>query len=360
MVLAPEHPLIAKITTEQQKDQVAAYQKETARKSDLDRTELNLQKTGVFTGAFAINPVNEEKIPIWISDYVLLSYGTGAIMAVPAHDERDFEFAMERSLSIKPVYDPKDQKGEIRAQVLEGKKCWPGEGIAINSSSAHFSLNGMDGEKAKESMIQWLEKHQKGRRTTSYKLRDWLFSRQRYWGEPFPLLKFEDGSIRLLAEDELPLCPPEISNYKPSSAGESPLARAEDWVAVFDHKTQKNAKRETHIMPQWAGSCWYYLRFCDPCNDQEAWSPEAEKYWMPVDMYVGGVEHAVLHLLYARFWHKVLYDCGYVTTLEPFRLCAIRGSSLHVPIKIAMGLMSTPNLSKKKMGNTLIKGRGKS
>jgi leucyl-tRNA synthetase len=318
LVLSPEHPLVSKIVTADQKPNVEKYQKETSFKSDMDRTELNLDKTGVFTGAYAINPVNEAKIPIWISDYVLMTYGTGSIMSVPAHDERDFEFAKKFNLPIIPVYEPQADAA-ICQEVLQGNRCWTEEGIAINSSHGDLSLNGLSIDAAKKKTIQWLEKNAKGKAAITYKLRDWLFSRQRYWGEPFPLLKFEDGSIRLLSEDELPLCPPQIENYKPAGDGQSPLAQAKQWVEIFDTKTGKKAMRETNIMPQWAGSCWYYLRFCDPLNTKEAWSAEAEKYWLPVDLYVGGVEHAVLHLLYARFWHKVLYDCGYVSTLEPFQ-----------------------------------------
>lgn len=325
MVLAPEHSLINRVTTPEQKQVVQDYQKQAASRSDLDRTELNRQKTGVFTGAYARNPVNEKLIPIWISDYVLMSYGTGAIMAVPAHDERDFEFAQSYHLSIQPVYDPQDQEEGVRQEIRQGQRCWSGEGISSNSTHGDLSLNELPVEEAKKKIISWLEMHNKGKATITYKLRDWLFSRQRYWGEPFPLLKFADGSIRLLAGDELPLCPPEISNYKPTAEGNSPLAQVKEWVEIFDPKTGKSASRETHIMPQWAGSCWYYLRFCDPHNTQQAWSPESEQYWMPVDMYIGGVEHAVLHLLYARFWHKVLYDCGYVHTLEPFQTLRNQG-----------------------------------
>lgn len=323
MVLAPEHPLVNKITTAAQKSAVQEYQKTAARKSDLDRTDLNKNKTGVFTGAFAVNPVNGKEIPIWISDYVLMSYGTGAIMAVPAHDERDFEFATQFKLPIVPVFDP--EGSEARDAVLNGQQPWSGEGTCINSANSEISLNGLPVDEAKKKITQWLEKKGVGKATITYKLRDWLFSRQRYWGEPFPLLKFEDGSIRLLEEDELPLCPPEVQNYKPTSDGNSPLAQVREWVELTDPKTGKRAWRETNIMPQWAGSCWYYLRFCDPHNSEEAWSKEVDKYWSPVDMYVGGVEHAVLHLMYARFWHKVLYDCGYVHSLEPFQTLRNQG-----------------------------------
>lgn len=325
LVLAPEHPLIEKIVSEKQKEAVKAYQVKTAQKSDLDRTELGEKKTGVFTGAYAINPVNQAKIPIWIADYVLMGYGTGAVMAVPSHDERDFEFAEAQGLPHLVVCKPVAGSEEEIDYLKDGKVCWTKEGIACNSSSSLLSIDGLFTEQAKEKVASWLESHGCGKRSVNYKLRDWLFSRQRYWGEPFPLLKFEDGSVRLLELDELPLCPPLIENYKPTADGHSPLAEAKEWVFIKDPKTGKKAERETHIMPQWAGSCWYYLRFCDPHNEEEAWSKEIEKYWLPVDMYIGGVEHAVLHLLYARFWHKVLYDCGYVHTLEPFQTLRNQG-----------------------------------
>lgn len=321
LVLAPEHPLLEKIVDPACKEAVKAYQAKTASKSDLDRTELNQEKSGVFTGAYAINPVNNQKVPIWIADYVILGYGTGTIMAVPAHDERDFEFAKLFKLPIIPVVDPINEEEAVRQGVLKGEKCWTGDGKAIHSDA----LNGLGVDEAKKKMIGWLESNQKGKAATTYKLRDWLFSRQRYWGEPFPLLKFADGTVRIMAEDELPLCPPEVSNYKPTADGKSPIAQIREWVEIIDPKTGKKAERETQIMPQWAGSCWYYLRFCDPHNQKQAWSPESEQYWLPVDMYVGGVEHAVLHLLYSRFWHKVLYDCGYVHTLEPFQTLRNQG-----------------------------------
>ncbi|WP_042279488.1 leucine--tRNA ligase [Candidatus Protochlamydia sp. R18] len=325
LVLAPEHPLVSHITASSQQQAVRAYQAQIASKSDLDRTELNRDKTGVFTGAYAVNPVNHKEIPIWISDYVLMNVGTGAIMAVPAHDERDFEFATTFKLPIIPVYDPVCEEITIRNQVLAGQQCWPGHGVCVNSACDDLSLNGLNLDQAKKIVINWLEINHKGKSATTYKLRDWLFSRQRYWGEPFPLLKFEDGSIRLLDEDELPLCPPAITNYKPTGDGKGPLTQIKEWVEIIDTKTGKKAFRDTNIMPQWAGSCWYYLRFCDPHNTEEAFSPEKEKYWLPVDLYIGGVEHAVLHLLYARFWHKVLYDCGYVHTLEPFQTLRNQG-----------------------------------
>ena len=298
MVLSPEHPLLEKIVTHT--DAVAAYQKKSAAKSDLERTDLAKEKTGVWTGAYALHPITGKEIPIWVSDYVLMGYGTGAIMAVPAHDERDLEFAKVYKLPVIPV-------------------------IEDDKMTASDFINGLDIETAKKSIIAWLEKHRKGEGTVNYKLRDWLFSRQRYWGEPFPILHLADGTKRVLELDELPLTPPEMENFKPSPSGESPLATVRNWVEITDPKTGQKALRETNTMPQWAGSCWYYLRFCDPHNDKAAWDPAKEKYWMSVDMYVGGVEHAVLHLLYARFWHKVLYDCGLVSTSEPFQTLRNQG-----------------------------------
>ncbi|MGM0439600.1 MAG: leucine--tRNA ligase [Chlamydiota bacterium] len=330
MVLSPEHPLVDKIITEDCMHAVEDYRQEAASKSDLQRTELSQHKTGVFTGAYAVNPVNGKRIPIWISDYVLIGYGTGAIMAVPCHDERDFQFALKFNLPILPVFDP-DTEGYpelvpedvdpqlLRQKVLQGKICWTGEGVCINSANDEISLNGLPVAEAKRTIIEWLEKKGFGEKNVSYKLRDWLFSRQRYWGEPFPVLHLEDGSRRVLDADELPLMPPDLTDFKPCGDGSSPLAKAKEWLEIVDPKTGKKALRETNTMPQWAGSCWYYLRYIDPHNDDEAWSPEAENYWMPVDQYVGGAEHAVLHLLYARFWHKVLYDCGLVSTPEPFK-----------------------------------------
>lgn len=313
LVIAPEHSLVHKITTAAQKNAVQEYLKETASKSDLQRTDLAKDKTGVWTGAFAINPINQKKIPIWVADYVLAGYGTGAVMAVPGSDDRDFIFAKKFNLPIFPVIKPRNQ--ELVEAALSGEICYTDDGTICNSGF----LDNLEFDEAKEQVSQWLEKHKAGERTVTYKLRDWLFSRQRYWGEPFPILHFEDGTKRSLTLDELPLTPPQLSDYKPAGTGESPLAKVREWVEVVDPKTGKKAVRETNTMPQWAGSCWYYLRFCDPHNRDEAWDKKKENYWMPVDLYVGGVEHAVLHLLYARFWHKVLYDCGTVSTLEPFQ-----------------------------------------
>jgi leucyl-tRNA synthetase len=309
MVLAPEHPLVEAITTPEQRAAVTAYQAEAARKSDLERTELAKAKTGVFTGAYAVNPVNGEHIPIWIADYVLISYGTGAIMAVPGQDERDWEFAEVFGLPIiRTVQPPAGWEG----------KAYLGEGPAINSGF----LNGLSVAEAKRTISEWLEARGVGVRKVNYKLRDWLFSRQRYWGEPFPILHEVDeggrptGFVQALPVEELPLRLPDLEDYRPSGRPEPPLEKAADWVWVT--RDGRRYKRETNTMPQWAGSCWYYLRYLDPHNDRAFCDPAKERYWMPVDLYVGGAEHAVLHLLYARFWHKVLYDRGHVYTPEPF------------------------------------------
>lgn len=302
-VMAPEHPYVDEIATPEQKEAIEAYKKACATKSDLERTELNKDKTGVFTGAYAINPVNGKEIPIWISDYVLASYGTGAIMAVPAHDTRDWEFAKKFGIDIIPVLEGGDVE----------KEAYTEDGIHINSGF----LDGMDKQTAIDTMIKWLEEHKCGCAKTTYKLRDWLFSRQRYWGEPIPIIHMEDGATRTVDIDELPLELPETRNFKPSGTGESPLAHCEDWLNVEIDGVK--GKRETNTMPQWAGSCWYYLRYIDPKNNDAIADAELLKHWLPVDLYVGGAEHAVLHLLYARFWHKVLYDCGVVPTKEPFQ-----------------------------------------
>jgi leucyl-tRNA synthetase len=319
MVLAPEHPLVAAITTLDQRAAVEAYQREAAGKSDLERTELAKAKTGVFTGAYAINPVNRKEIPIWVADYVLASYGTGAIMAVPGQDERDWEFAEVFGLPIiRTVQPPEGWEG----------KAYLGEGPAINSGF----LNGLGVADAKRRIIEWLEQGCLGRRKVNYKLRDWLFSRQRYWGEPFPILHEVDASgkptgvVEPLTVEELPLRLPELEDFKPTGRPEPPLEKATDWVWVTRHG--KRYKRETNTMPQWAGSCWYYLRYLDSHNATALCAPAKERYWMPVDLYVGGAEHAVLHLLYARFWHKVLYDRGHVHTPEPFQRLVNQGMIL--------------------------------
>jgi leucyl-tRNA synthetase len=321
MVLAPEHPLVDVIMTKEQKGAVEEYRQQAARKSDLDRTDLAKEKTGVFTGAYAINPVNGDKIPVWLSDYVLISYGTGAIMAVPAHDERDFEFANKFNLPIIHVVEPPDpQRVEL---VKQGKLCFAGEGRAINSGR----FSGMPTAEFKEKITQWLEEKALGKKAVNYKLRDWLFSRQRYWGEPFPILHTEDGRVISIPPTELPLILPPMDDYKPTGTGEPPLAKATDWVNVTMPDGTK-ARRETNTMPQWAGSCWYYLRYLDAKNPEQCWDAKKEKYWMPVDLYIGGAEHAVLHLLYARFWHKFLFDLGYVSTKEPFKKLINQGMIL--------------------------------
>lgn len=318
LVLAPEHPLVETITSSTEADAVAAYKKACSAKSDLERTDLAKEKTGVSLGISAINPVNGEKIPVWIADYVLTGYGTGAIMAVPAHDERDHEFAVTFGLPIREVVRPEESPSEKSG-------CFSGEGIAVNSGP----LEGLRTPEAKRKMITWLEEQNSGKGTITYKLRDWLFSRQRYWGEPFPII-WEDGTHRPLDSSELPVEPPAMDDFKPTGTAEPPLSKAVDWV-----RYSESARRELNTMPQWAGSCWYYLRFCDPKNPERFISKEAEQYWMGgtgtpggVDLYVGGTEHAVLHLLYARFWHKVLFDLGHLTTPEPFQRLVNQGMIL--------------------------------
>lgn len=305
LVLSPEHALVNSITTDEYKEKVKAYQTEASKKSDLERTDLAKDKSGVFTGAYAINPLSGEKVQIWIADYVLSTYGTGAIMAVPAHDDRDYEFAKKFDLPI--------------IEVIEGgnveEAAYTGEGKHINSGE----LDGLENEAAITKAIQLLEQKGAGEKKVNYKLRDWLFSRQRYWGEPIPVIHWEDGTMTTVPEEELPLLLPETDEIKPSGTGESPLANIDSFVNVVDEKTGMKGRRETNTMPQWAGSCWYYLRYIDPKNENMLADPEKLKHWLPVDLYIGGVEHAVLHLLYARFWHKVLYDLGIVPTKEPFQ-----------------------------------------
>jgi leucyl-tRNA synthetase len=314
LVLAPEHPLVDEITGDTQRADVEDYRQMAARKSELERQELQDEKTGVFTGAYAIHPVTDERVPVWIADYALMSYGTGAIMCVPAHDQRDWEFARIHDLPIREVVSG----GDISEEAHEG------DGELVNS---HF-LNGLSVDEAHDEMVDWLEEHGRGEASVNYKLRDWLFSRQRYWGEPFPMVHSEDGTIRPVPEEELPVELPELEDFQPTESGKPPLAKAEDWVRTTDPETGAPAERETNTMPQWAGSCWYYLRFLDPHNETDPWDEEIERKWMPVDLYVGGAEHAVLHLLYARFWHKVLYDCGLVSTKEPFQRVVNQGMIL--------------------------------
>jgi leucyl-tRNA synthetase len=305
LVLAPENKLVNDIVTEDQKEAVTAYQRQVETKSDLERTELAKEKSGVFTGAYAIHSVTGAKLPIWIADYVLASYGTGAIMAVPAHDERDHEFAVKFELPIS----------EVVAGGNVAEEAYTGDGEHVNSDF----LNGMQKEQAIATMNDWLSENGKGEKKITYRLRDWLFSRQRYWGEPIPVIHWEDGTMSTVSEDQLPLLLPVVKEIKPSGTGESPLAIVEEWVNVVDPETGKKGRRETNTMPQWAGSCWYYLRYIDPKNEEQLASPEKLKHWLPVDIYIGGAEHAVLHLLYARFWHKVMYDLGIVPTKEPFQ-----------------------------------------
>ena len=312
MVVSPEHKIIDSITTPEQAEAVKKYQEEAAKKSDLERTDLAKDKTGVFSGSYAINPVNGKLIPIWIADYVLISYGTGAIMAVPAHDDRDWEFAKKFNLPIIEVL-----KSEVDVQ----KQAWTQDGIHVNSEF----LDGLNKKDAIEKMLEFLEEKKIGRKAINYKLRDWVYSRQRYWGEPIPLIHCPECGTVPVPDDQLPLELPEVKSYQPTGTGESPLAAIDSWVNCTCPKCGKPAKRETNTMPQWGGSCWYYLRYLDAHNDKQFCSPEAEKYWMPVDLYIGGAEHAVLHLLYARFWHKVLYDLGLVSTKEPFQRLVNQG-----------------------------------
>ncbi|HEX8702238.1 MAG TPA: leucine--tRNA ligase [Myxococcaceae bacterium] len=326
MVLAPEHALVEQLTTPQQRQAVADYQAAARRKSDLERTELAKEKTGAFTGGYALNPVNGERIPIWIADYVLATYGTGAIMAVPAHDERDYAFAVKFGLPIQQVVRP--TSGEA-----EPGKAFTEEGVAVNSGE----LDGLTTAEAKRKITAKLEAQGLGKKTVSYRLRDWVFSRQRYWGEPIPIVHCAQCGPVPVPESELPVLLPEVERYEPSGTGESPLATIASWLETRCPKCGGAGRRETNTMPQWAGSCWYYLRYLDPANAQEPWSREAEKQWMNVDLYVGGAEHAVLHLLYSRFWHKVLYDLGWVSTKEPFKKLRHQGTVLAYTYQDAMG-----------------------
>jgi leucyl-tRNA synthetase len=323
MVLAPEHSLVEKITTKEQEKAVRDYIYNAKRKSDLERTELAKEKTGVFTGAYAVNPVNGDKVPVWISDYILMSYGTGAIMAVPAHDERDFEFATKFKLPIIRVV-VREEKDAAGGKTEKPTEAFVGDGFAVNSGE----FNGLTTAEFKKRITAWLEKRGQGRFAVNYKLRDWIFSRQRYWGEPIPLLHCPACGIVPVPYEELPLELPEVESYAPTGTGESPLAAIKEWVNAPCPKCGEPARRETNTMPQWAGSCWYYLRYLDPRNDKEFAGRDKIDYWMPVKLYVGGAEHAVLHLLYARFWHKVLFDLGYVNTDEPFRRLVNQGMIL--------------------------------
>lgn len=331
IVLSPEHPLLLTVTTSAQRGAVKAYIDQARTLSAVERAEER-SSTGVFTGAFAINPANDLQIPIWVADYVLMGYGTGAIMAVPAHDNRDHQFARANGLCITEVI-------KAPAEVDIHTRPWEGDGLLVSSGP----LSGLKGAEAKKAAITWLEERGLGQGRVQYRLRDWLFSRQRYWGEPFPILHRADGAIVPLPEDSLPLLPPELDEYKPTEKGDPPLARAEDWVHTTDPHSKLPAMRETNTMPQWAGSCWYYLRFADPKNDHALIDPEKEKYWLPVDLYIGGAEHAVLHLLYARFWHKVLFDIGVVSTKEPFQKLFNQGMILAVSYRDRAGKYYRPD-----------------
>jgi leucyl-tRNA synthetase len=350
--LAPEHPLVAQITTPEQQEAVQAYIHTASQKDSLQRTDLEKDKSGVFTGAYATHPVSGEKMPVWVADYVLMSYGEGAVMAVPAHDERDHEFAKKYDLPIIEVVSGGDKSVQDQAHT--------GNGTLVNSDF----LNGLDVATAKERMAAWLEEHSKGEKSHNYKLRDWLFSRQRYWGEPFPVVHFEDGTYETVPVDQLPVELPEVDEYKPTDDGRPPLARAGDEWLMVELPDGRKGMRETNTMPQWAGSCWYYLRYLDPTNDEEPWSKEAENYWMPVDLYVGGVEHAVLHLLYSRFWHKVLYECRrddgsrWVSTKEPFQKLFNQGMILAYSYRDARGKYYLPSDVEEKDGDWFVKASG--
>ena len=315
LVLAPEHPLVKVLTTSEQKNEIQKYIENSTLKSDMERTELDQKKTGVFTGSYAIHPASRKKIPIWISDYVLYGYGTGAVMGVPAHDQRDFEFAIKFNLNMIPVI-----KGYDGQKAFESKNS-----ICINSNSEQLNINNLDFKQAVKKVSQWVEGRKIGTKKTQYKIRDWVFARQRYWGEPIPLVHLKNGETIAIPEKELPLILPQVEQFQPSSTGKSPLCFAGDWLNYIDSQTNQKGQRETDTMPQWAGSCWYYLRFISPHNYDYFVDKELEKKWMPVDLYVGGAEHAVLHLIYARFWHKVLFDLGYVSTKEPFKKLVHQG-----------------------------------
>jgi leucyl-tRNA synthetase len=346
-VIAPEHPLVNQITAKDRAADVAAYVEAAAKLSDFDRTFENRKKTGVFTGGYVLNPINNQRVPVYVGDYVLVSYGTGAVMGVPAHDDRDFAFAKAFNIPIKPVIVPGSAAPEVIEAVKAGELSWTDAGVMLPSEDAvagELQLAGIPNRDAGERISNWLSERKLGTRVVNYKLRDWLFSRQRYWGEPIPIIHWEDGSVTSVPESELPLVLPQVVDYKPSEGGESPLAKAVDWVEVVDPKTGKRGRRETNTMPQWAGSCWYYLRFIDPKNPNAAWDPALEKRWMPVDLYVGGAEHAVLHLLYARFWHKVLFDLGYVSTREPFKKLFNQGMIQSFAFKDKRGALVSVDL----------------
>lgn len=350
MVIAPEHPNLNQIITDDKKAEVEEYVRQASLKSDLNRTELAKDKTGVFSGRYATNPLTGQAIPIWVADYVLMGYGTGAIMAVPAHDTRDFEFAEKFNIPIICILDPRE-KAENRNEILAGKACWTEDGAYINSANEDLGIN-INGKNKKDGIaeiISWLQTQNLGKATVNYKIRDWLFSRQRYWGEPFPVIHWEDGEISMVETENLPHQLPEMEKYEPGDNGESPLANATDWLYVTD-KNGRKGRYETNTMPQWAGSCWYYLRYIDPLNEGEPFSKVAENYWMPVDLYIGGAEHAVLHLLYSRFWHKVLFDLGIVSTDEPYQKLYNQGMILAFAYETATGAKVPSDLVTEKDG----------
>ncbi|MBN1924680.1 MAG: leucine--tRNA ligase [Prolixibacteraceae bacterium] len=351
MVVSPEHNLVNELVTPENMGAVDEYIKAAALKSDLDRTELAKEKTGVFTGRFAINPLTGKKIPIWVADYVLMGYGTGAIMAVPAHDTRDFEFAKTFGLPIVCILDPESAEPALREKVLDGNACWTEDGAYINSANTELGLdiNGMNKNDGIQTVIDWLMEKNLGKATVNFKIRDWLFSRQRYWGEPFPIIHWEDGEVSVVEDEKLPVKLPETNKYHPGESGESPLSNVPEWLEVLDENGRKG-RRETNTMPQWAGSCWYYLRFIDPKNDKEPFSKAKENYWMPVDLYIGGAEHAVLHLLYSRFWHKVLFDLGIVSTDEPYQKLYNQGMILAFAYETVSGSKVPSDMVEEKDG----------
>lgn len=343
MVISPEHPLVDSLVTPDNRQAVMGYVHAASLKSDLDRTELAKEKTGVFTGRHAVNPVNGKRIPIWVADYVLMGYGTGAIMAVPGHDTRDFEFAVKFGLPVVCILDPQEAEPALRERIRAGHACWTEDGVYINSSCPEhgIDINGMNKASGISAIVAWLERKGIGKATVNYKIRDWLFSRQRYWGEPFPVIHWDDGTVSL--DESLPVNLPELEKYEPGEGGESPLSNAKEWLLVTGEDGRKG-KRETNTMPQWAGSCWYYLRYIDPDNSERIFDPKLEQYWMPVDLYVGGAEHAVLHLLYSRFWHKVLFDLGVVSTDEPFTRLYNQGMILAFAYETATGAKVSSDL----------------
>ncbi len=343
MVISPEHPMAERLVTPENEERVKEYIHTASLKSDLDRTELAKEKTGVFTGRYAINPVTGGLIPIWVADYVLMGYGTGAIMAVPAHDSRDFEFAKKFGLPVHCILEPAAADQDLRDKILAGDACWTEDGVYINSDNPEkgIVLNGLNKAEGIRTVTQWLEERGLGKATVNFKIRDWLFSRQRYWGEPFPVIHWEDGEVSL--DENLPVVLPTLEKYEPGEGGESPLANAREWLEFVGPDGRKG-RRETNTMPQWAGSCWYYLRYIDPTNKDSIFNPELEQYWMPVDLYVGGAEHAVLHLLYSRFWHKVLFDLGIVSTDEPFIKLYNQGMILAFAYETATGAKVSSDL----------------